>query len=83
MPDKTHRLRRQPRNRWEIGHAPPLHLVRERSRRPRAFRPGLCETCRVDADQTDEAQAMTRFVAVVLAAVVTLTVIGALGYMMP
>jgi len=37
----------------------------------------------LEADQTDEALAMTRFVALVLAAVVTLTVVGAMGYLMP
>jgi hypothetical protein len=38
---------------------------------------------RLEADRTDEALPMIRVVAVVLAAVVTLTVVGAMGYLMP
>lgn len=37
----------------------------------------------LDTGQTGEARAMNRFVALMLAAVVTITIVGAVGYFMP
>jgi hypothetical protein len=37
----------------------------------------------LDTGRTGEARAMNRFVALMLAAVVTITIVGAVGYFMP